>query len=526
MALRVLTQVNYSAGENPEGDSGLHFTAGLLRAVAKLDPDLHFHVLVPAKHEGIWAAALSHARITALPIDMEPRLHGGDFQFCPARLTEVLDLRRVDFDVLFLNQPETAPAFLQFFNRQTFHNVPAIAYVHWFDTRRPATPKETLHLPALLGALTGMMASTIVGCNSNYGRERILTAAERWFHGDAIRSLSNSIRCLPPGIDVAELNRMRAPLHRRRHGQILVNHRLLKYTGVRALLSEAFPKLWAQRQDFSVVVTNPTRVRLPATITRAPWLSVRTLDRDDYLRTLWESDLVIAPHRACHWSISTMEAICAGCVPLMNQESFFLELMSPLLDGFSDADSAHMRAAWFYYRGNLTSRLSDLLDNLPAERWLAQQLASRARLVYDWASIAPAWLQAFYDAESRIPAMSMQNPSMRRIIALLRNGEVVSKADILKHLRWAPKQRALSWTSFRKSLKQIAFDDPASADAVFELISHPAAQSARASGSSPHDGDTNWTRGTLELSSSSAAPTGAQATIGHGNFPTNLGGRK
>jgi hypothetical protein len=148
LAFRVLTQVNYSAGENPDGDSGLRFTAGLLQALVRLDPDFHFYVLIPEQHEAEWAKALSHSRITPVALAIAPRLHGGDFQFCPVRLSKCFDFRRFDVDVLFLNQPETAPALLQFFNRQTFHNVPAVSYIHWFDTRRPSTPKETLHQPA------------------------------------------------------------------------------------------------------------------------------------------------------------------------------------------------------------------------------------------------------------------------------------------------------------------------------------------------------------------------------------------
>src|SRR5271165_6920040 len=116
MAFRILTQVNYSAGENPEGDSGLRFLCGLLPSLLRLDSDLHFYVLVPAKHQATWASCLSHPRITPIPMDLEPRIHGGDFQFSPAELYRKFDCRRFDVDLLFLNQPETAPAFLQFFN--------------------------------------------------------------------------------------------------------------------------------------------------------------------------------------------------------------------------------------------------------------------------------------------------------------------------------------------------------------------------------------------------------------------------
>src|SRR6202008_4713195 len=100
--------------------------------LVRLDPDFHFYVIVPARHEVAWTTALSHPRITPIALALEPRLHGGAFQFCPVRLAQCFDFRRYDVDVLFLNQPETAPALLQFFNRQMFHNVPAVSYVHWF----------------------------------------------------------------------------------------------------------------------------------------------------------------------------------------------------------------------------------------------------------------------------------------------------------------------------------------------------------------------------------------------------------
>jgi len=125
MALRVLTQVNYSAGENAEGDSGLAFTAELLGALVRADRDLHFYVLIPERAAASWTEALGDDRITCIPVPLLPRMHGGDFQFDPAELYKRFDFRRYDVDVLFLNQPETAPAFLQSMNRKTFHNVPA-----------------------------------------------------------------------------------------------------------------------------------------------------------------------------------------------------------------------------------------------------------------------------------------------------------------------------------------------------------------------------------------------------------------
>ena len=65
--------------------------------------------------------------------------------------------------------------------------------------------------------------------------------------------------------------------------------------------------------------------------------------------------------------------------------------------------------------------------------------------------------------------MAESNPSMQRISELLRQKGRITKAEILTHLKWAPKQRALSWTAFRKRLKLIAYEDPSRSDVLFEL---------------------------------------------------------
>ena len=439
-----------------------------MQRLVKADADLHFYVLVPSARMQNWKAVLSHSQITLIPLDLQPRLHGGDFQFNPQELYRRFDFKRYDVDILFLNQPETAPAFLQFFNRQTFHNIPAVSYVHWFDIRRPSTPKQRLHLPALLAGLTGMMVSSAVGCNSSYGRSQILKQAAPWFKTEAIEDLSDRIKILPPPVDIGHL-RPRRVKSSRRHVQIVVNHRLLKYTGVRSLLTNVFPELWNSRKNFRVAVTNPSCVRLPGTITEAPWLIMKTLDRPKYIRLLWESDIVVAPHRSTHWSISTLEAICADCVPLMNRESFFLEMFEPIFAVLPERARKHVSTHWFYYRGNVVGRLSSLIENLEEERTLARLVGRYARQVYGWDAWIDVWLRLFREAETNTPVMAARNPSMVKIMNLLYRNGSARKDEILRTLRWSPKQRALSWTCFRKLLRSVAPDDSRKAEVIFEL---------------------------------------------------------
>jgi hypothetical protein len=477
MTLRILTQLNFSAGENPEGDSGLRFTARLLKELHRADRRLHFYVLIPEQLDAACRAHLPKSRITLIPLEIPPRTHGGDFAFHPAQLYSRFDFRKYDIDVLFLNQPETAVALLNFLNRQTFHLLPAVSYVHWFDTRRPSTPKQTSHFPAILGALSGMAVSTFVGCNSVHGRDGILEQATRWLSTRAVADLREKIRVLPPPVSAQEIARKkplrRAAWHRKgpkRPASLLVNHRILKYTGVRQLIEHSLPRLWRVRKDFKVLVTNPTRVRIPGSLLRVPWVEHRTLAPQDYARRLWDSDIVLAPHRATHWSISTLEAVCAECLPVCNQEGFFPEMFAPVLQRMPQGSQSRFEKYCLYYRGNLQDKIGQALDELPVLGTFRTDLARATRATYDWKVWTRSWLKLFYDAYATVPSMSPSNPSMKRIMDLIRQRGALSKRDLLNELHWAPKTRTVAWTSFRKVLRTMSRDDAALSELVFEAL--------------------------------------------------------
>lgn len=91
---------------------------------------------------------------------------------------------------------------------------------------------------------------------------------------------------------------------------------------------------------------------------------------------------------------------------------------------------------------------------------------------YDSSRLAHAWREVFREAESQIPVIAPTNPSMCKIIEMLEKESVVSKSEILRRLRRAPKQRALSWTAFRKQLKSIAVEDSSRPEATFTLRSN------------------------------------------------------
>src|SRR5262249_13651477 len=169
-----------------------------------------------------------------------------------------MDLRRMDFDLLWINQPELAPAFLDYFNKRHFFHVPAITYIHWLDWRRYDLLKNRAAEPSIVAILAGALLSSKVVCNSNYGRDQILKVAGRWFNTATLDQLSSKLVPLPPVFDAVQLTPRQKRPHRSKIVQIIVPHRAQKYTGFKTLIENYFPRLWSTRRDFRVLVTNPS----------------------------------------------------------------------------------------------------------------------------------------------------------------------------------------------------------------------------------------------------------------------------
>lgn len=468
MSLRILTQVNFSSSGNPEGDSGLYFISSLIHSILEKDEGFHFYVLIPSKHKDVWGKRLTHARITLLPIDIASRSHGGNFHFNPNQLFEIFKFREYEVDCLFINQPESTNAYLHFFNKLLFHKIPAVSYIHWFDTR-DGRSKSNNQEPVLMSAINGMISSNIVGCNSEYGKKLILEQSEKWYNETCINQLKSKIKILPPGIDTKELDRNFIAIKKTRKKKIIINHRLLKYTGVRDLLTQTFPKLWEIRKDFEVIVTNPSNVRLPLKLTNVPWLTDGKFGREEYIRQLWSSDIVVCPHKSTHWSISTLEAIYTQCVPLMNSNSFFPELMTPVLERLDLDVNNHIKTNWFYSNNSLVSKICFLLDNIEKEKNILKDLSQYVKEIYDWNTISDEWIKVFHEVDSKTHIISETNPSYKKILNLIQRDGGISKQEILRELAWGPQSSTLSWTAFRQRLKNIAFDDSNNSEVFYQI---------------------------------------------------------
>jgi hypothetical protein len=366
---------------------------------------------------------------------------------------------------LLINQPELVPAFLDYFNKRYFFHVPAISYVHWLDWRRYDSIKNRAAEPSMLATLAGALLASKVACNSMYGRGRILKAASRWFNDDILTELEKKFVLLHPAIDVVQLTCHRRSCKNRKI-QIIVPHRAQKYTGFKTLIEKYLPRVWTIRRDFRVLVTNPSRYDFVRGYEQKyPFVKVVHLNRRQYLETLWDADIVIGSHVGCNqWSVATLEAICANCVPLLSSEGFYEEMLKPIV---TCREWPKIRDEWFYFRGEFVSRLLALMDHIDTGRKRARVIGRRARAYYDWRAVARQWGALFESVAQTAPIVGRESEAFRALFQQIKRRGKCTKAELLSAMGWHPKSRHIPWTKYRRRLLTVADETPNVSEVIF-----------------------------------------------------------
>jgi len=274
-----------------------------------------------------------------------------------------------------------------------------------------------------------------------------------------------------PGVNVDEILSARAP---RRNGvkTLIAPYRTQKYTGFKSLVEVHLARLWPQRKDFQLVLTNPSAydyVRRYAD--RYPFVKVRDFSRKEYLRALWEADIVVGCHPgASQWSLAVVEALAADCIPLLNQEGFLKEM---LLDALPEAKRVEALEKYFYYRGTFDKKLNRLLDDIGRERTRAKEIGKCVRTVYNWENRIDEWIRVFERADNASGELRSATRVSRKIDTLLQTTSACSKNMILRSLDWHPKSRYISWTRYRKYLRLHYVEDSGSPAVIFRPIRRP-----------------------------------------------------
>lgn len=457
--VRILSVLNVSNARNPTADSGIRLQRELISALGRKRRDFFFYLLVPKELMSVLEPAFDGPNVRLIPTSSISRQQGGAHHFDLRELEALLDLRRFDVDVLFINQPELTGGLLDFFNKVHFYDLHSFNYVHWMDWRRGDAVTNRWNVPGNLTLLTSILMSEVTGCNSAYGKSRIVREASRWFNEPTLRTLEQKLVPLHPGIQVDEILAARVR-SRHRVKTLIYPFRAQKYTGFQALI-EHLSVLWRRRRDFRLILTNPSGYDYIKRIgERLPFVEVKRLDRAQYLKELWKADIVVACHNGSNqWSLAATEALAAECIPLFNSESFLPELLSaPFPAGLPQA----LVDRYFYYRSEFPRRLQYLLDNLSEQRRVIRPIAAKVRSYYDWANRVEDWIPWFETADRASPGLRSATLVSRRIDKLMARHGSMLKEDLMRELGWHVKSRHISWTRYRKYLRSRYVEDRSS----------------------------------------------------------------
>lgn len=272
------------------------------------------------------------------------------------------------------------------------NDVPVLTYFHENQFAYPVRAGLERDFHFALTNVTTALASTSVAFNSTYNLESFLGgAADLLRHAGDMRMedpagvIRDKARVLPIGMDYKEIDAAASPLSSALP-VVLWNHRWEYDKGPEEFF-EALFELDGEGEDFGLVVLGESFGRCPAIFEEArSRLSGKVLhfgyarQRRDYARWLRRGSIVVSTARHEFFGISVIEAVRAGCRPLLPQRLSYPEMFPEV---------------YLYAEGELVESLRRLMR---AGGRLASHEASRLTDSYDWDRLSSAYRQWFLDA--------------------------------------------------------------------------------------------------------------------------------
>jgi len=274
---------------------------------------------------------------------------------------------------------------------KTYRKIPVYTYFHENQFTYPVRKKDKRDFHFGLTNLTTFMASDRVAFNSRYNLNTFIESAEMLLKicpdmkFDTLTSqLRDKAVILHPGIDFSvfpELNTTR----RNNEGPpvIVWNHRWEHDKNPEDFFETLF-ELDGQGIDFRLIVMGQSFRRKPSVFTQAKKKLAHKIDhfgyvgsRREYVRQLCRADIVVSTATHEFYGISVIEAVRAGCVPLLPNRLSYPELFP---------------AQYLYEDGKLLERLKLHLQN--GER-IKNSQAIRLTEIFSWTALEKKYLDWF-----------------------------------------------------------------------------------------------------------------------------------
>ena len=250
------------------------------------------------------------------------------------------------------------------------HRLPSVAYFHENQLTYPVQFEQERDLHFGLTNLSTALAASAVWFNSAFHRDEFLDALPRMLKRmpdyqpfDAVERLRGRCHIHPQGIAPMPRRGPRVPGPLR----ILWAARWELDKNPEAFFA-ALEILRRQGTEFRLSVLGESFRRVPEIFAAARGSLADRIDRwgylprrEDYEEALREADVVVSTARHEFFGVSVVEAIAAGCYPVLPRRLAYPEILSGLA-----GDSGEM-----FYDGSareLASRLAELADR-PGDLW-------------------------------------------------------------------------------------------------------------------------------------------------------------
>lgn len=318
------------------------------------------------------------------------RLRGGALTLADDVAVTVAEVGRPD--VVLVSDMVNLPALLGF-ARRSIGDAPVAAYFHENQLLYPV--KGGGERDRQLGLINwlSLAAADLVLFNSAYHRDNLMAELPRFLeqaaddrHLDHLEAVIGHSEVLPLGVDLAALSPDRRPPSDGGPPLVLWNHRWEWDKQVDRALS-MLQAMAEQGIEFRVALAGEQPDHLSKDLRRSVVdlgdrvIQQGWLPRDEYVDLLLRSDVVLSVAKQEFFGIAMVEAMAAGCVPVLPHDVSYPEIVPP---------AWHDAALHDWRGGGPVHHLRSVLTGLRAARRAVDGLAAAMRR-FDWSVVAPAY---------------------------------------------------------------------------------------------------------------------------------------
>lgn len=268
--------------------------------------------------------------------------------------------------------------------------VPLLTYFHENQFAYPVQVEDEKDFHFALTNLTTALASDRIAFNSRYNLETFITGMKNLMKksydmklNDPVKEITSKARIIPPGMDFSGIDKLPDP-ERSGPPVILWNHRW-EHDKNPELFFRTLIDLDKNGINFRLIVLGESFKDHPPVFEKAQNILANKIlhfgyvgAKHEYTAWLKKGDIVVSTANHEFFGMSVIEAVRAGCRPLLPDRLAYPELFS---------------GEYLYTDQNITSRLKEIILK---EEFLDPELAEKLTQPYSWDCLASEYTSWIY----------------------------------------------------------------------------------------------------------------------------------